>query len=66
MRKGAWKVGEERQKKFEEEKLNIELELSNLIYHRNCYRDFVNKSQINATKSTCDHTSSDNVHSTIF
>ena len=40
-------------------KSNIELELSNFRCHRNCYRDFVNKLQINTAKSTCDHTISD-------
>ena len=38
---------------------NFNLKLSNLRYHRNCFRDFSSKLQINAAKSTCDQTSSD-------
>ena len=40
-------------------KSNIELELFNFRYHRNCYWDFVNKLQINTANRTYDHISSD-------
>ena len=32
-------------------KSSIELELSNFRYHRNCFRDFSNKLQINPAKN---------------
>ena len=38
---------------------NTELKLSNFRYHKNCFRDFSTKLQINAAKNTCDQTSSD-------
>ena len=47
-------------------KSNIQLELSNFRYHRNCYQDSVNKLQINTAKSTYDNTSSDKAASTVF
>ena len=40
-------------------KSNIELELSDFRYYRNCYWDFVKKLQINTAKNTYGHTSSD-------
>ena len=40
-------------------KSKIELKLSNFWYHRNCYRHFANKLQINAAKNTYDQTSFD-------
>ena len=47
-------------------KSNIELELSNFRYHRNCYQDVANNLQINTVKSTYDHLSSDKAPSSIF
>ena len=47
-------------------KSNIELELSNFRYHRNCYQDVANNLQINTVKSTYDHASSDKAPSSIF
>ena len=40
-------------------KSKIELKLSNFWYHRNWYRHFANKLQINASKNTYDQTSFD-------
>ena len=58
--------GENRKNAKRGNKSNIQLELSNFRYHRNCYRDFVNKLQINTAKSTHDNTSSDKPVSTVF
>ena len=35
-------------------KSNINLKLSNFRYHRNCFRNFSSKLQINAAERTCD------------
>ena len=57
--------GRQRQEKEDRKKVkrgnnnNIELRLSNFRYHRNWFRDFSTKLQINAAKSTCGQTSSD-------
>ena len=52
-RKGRREGGEGRQKKNAKRgnKSSIELELSNFRYHRNCFRDFSNKLQINPAKN---------------
>ena len=53
-------VGERREKNVKRgSKSNIDLKLSNFRYHRNCYRNFTNKLQINAAKNTYNQTSSD-------
>ena len=54
------KGGERRQKNVKRgSKSNIDLKLSNFRLHRNCYRDFTNKLQINAAKNTYNQASSD-------
>ena len=66
-RKGWREEKEDRKNANKGSKSNIELELPNSRYHRNCYRDIVNKLQINKQKSTYDHhTSSDKAPSTMF
>ena len=61
MREGKGRREEKEDKKNAKtgNKSNIKLKLSNLRYHRNCFRDFRNKLEINAAKRTCDQTSSD-------
>ena len=54
-RKGWREEKEDRKNANKGSKSNIELELPNSRYHRNCYRDIVNKLQINKQKSTYDH-----------
>ena len=57
--KGGREATEDRKNAKTGNKSNIKLKLSNLRYHRNCFRDFRNKLEINAAKRTCDQTSSD-------
>ena len=66
-REEGWDVGEGRQKRWEEGKQKqYWIRIIHFRYHRNCYRNFVNKLQINTAKSTYGHTSSDKAPSTIF
>ena len=57
--KGRREEKEDRKNAKTGNKSNVKLKLSNLRYHRNCFRDFRNKLQINAAKRACDQTSSD-------
>ena len=67
MTKGGREEKEDRKNAKRGSKSNIELELSNFRYHRNCFRHFVNKLQINTAKIPYDHhTSSDKALSTTF
>ena len=67
MTKGGREEKEDRKNAKRGSKRNIELELSNFKYDRNCFRYFVNKLQINTAKIPKDrHTSSAKAPSTIF
>ena len=53
-KKGVREEKEDRKNAKTGNKSNINLKISNFRYHRNCFRDFSNKLQINVAKSTCD------------
>ena len=66
-REGRKEGGEEKEDiKNSKKETKLTLKLSNFRYHRNCFRDFSTKLQINAAKNKCDQTISDKHPSTIF